>query len=177
VHHPSTSDLHSRSNRSHHRGIGISLSRARHPLACNPFTANQYLGRSHPYLHSSFITFSLSNRPRSSSFYALPTSYLTCTKQYLESNAFISTKMEAPLTSPNHSKTQSSSYYTSFPSTSTTSGPTSAPQQPAAQPAPQRSTSQDETSPFLRDFNLVAEAAKRAQMAVLMRDLEGIGLQ
>ncbi|PQE25386.1 thiol methyltransferase protein [Rutstroemia sp. NJR-2017a WRK4] len=85
--------------------------------------------------------------------------------------------MEAPLTSPNHSKTQSSSYYTSFPSTSTTSGPTSAPQQPAAQPAPQRSTSQDETSPFLRDFNLVAEAAKRAQMAVLMRDLEGIGLQ
>ncbi|PQE17761.1 thiol methyltransferase protein [Rutstroemia sp. NJR-2017a BVV2] len=76
-----------------------------------------------------------------------------------------------------HSKTQSSSYYTSFPSTSTASGPTSAPQQPAAQPAPQRSTSQDETSPFLRDFNLVAEAAKRAQMAVLMRDLEGIGLQ
>ncbi|KAL1873780.1 hypothetical protein Plec18167_006298 [Paecilomyces lecythidis] len=32
------------------------------------------------------------------------------------------------------------------------------------------------TAPFLRDFTLVAEAAKRAQMAVVMRDLEGITL-
>lgn len=32
------------------------------------------------------------------------------------------------------------------------------------------------TAPFLRDFTLVAEAAKRAQMAVVMRDLEGISL-
>lgn len=32
------------------------------------------------------------------------------------------------------------------------------------------------TAPFLRDFSLVAEAAKRAQMAVVMRDLEGISL-
>ncbi|TVY37978.1 hypothetical protein LSUB1_G003409, partial [Lachnellula subtilissima] len=32
------------------------------------------------------------------------------------------------------------------------------------------------TTPFLRDFNLVAEAAKRAQMAVLMRDMEAVGL-
>lgn len=32
------------------------------------------------------------------------------------------------------------------------------------------------TAPFLKDFNLVAEAAKRAEMAVVMRDLEGIGL-
>lgn len=32
------------------------------------------------------------------------------------------------------------------------------------------------TAPFLRDFNLVAEAAKRAQMAVLMRDMEGVVL-
>ncbi|KAH9906688.1 hypothetical protein F4778DRAFT_778141 [Xylariomycetidae sp. FL2044] len=29
------------------------------------------------------------------------------------------------------------------------------------------------TDVFIRDLNLVAEAAKRAQMAVLMRDLEG----
>jgi hypothetical protein len=34
----------------------------------------------------------------------------------------------------------------------------------------------DSASPFLRDFNLVAEAAKRAQMAVLMRDLEAVGI-
>ena len=33
-----------------------------------------------------------------------------------------------------------------------------------------------ETSPFLQDFTLVAEAAKRAQMACLMRDLEGCEL-
>jgi len=32
------------------------------------------------------------------------------------------------------------------------------------------------TTSFLKDFNLVAEAAKRAQMAVVMRDLEGISL-
>lgn len=33
-----------------------------------------------------------------------------------------------------------------------------------------------ETAPFLQDFNLVAEAAKRAQMACLERDLGDVGL-
>ncbi|PWY87502.1 hypothetical protein BO70DRAFT_195687 [Aspergillus heteromorphus CBS 117.55] len=32
------------------------------------------------------------------------------------------------------------------------------------------------TAPFLRDFSLVAEAAKRAQMSVMVRDLEGVSL-
>ncbi|KAF7625512.1 hypothetical protein F9C07_3790 [Aspergillus flavus] len=32
------------------------------------------------------------------------------------------------------------------------------------------------TAPFLRDFSLVAEAAKRAQMSVVMRDLEAVTL-
>ena len=32
------------------------------------------------------------------------------------------------------------------------------------------------SSPFLKDFNLVAEAAKRAQMAVLLRDLGDVAL-
>lgn len=32
------------------------------------------------------------------------------------------------------------------------------------------------TAPFLQDFNLVAEAAKRAQMSVVMRDLESVTL-
>jgi hypothetical protein len=32
------------------------------------------------------------------------------------------------------------------------------------------------TAPFLQDFSLVAEAAKRAQMAVVTRDLEGVSL-
>jgi hypothetical protein len=35
---------------------------------------------------------------------------------------------------------------------------------------------QPSTDPYLKDFTLVAEAAKRAQMAVLMRDMEGFGL-
>ncbi|KAI9880516.1 MAG: hypothetical protein M1830_002556 [Pleopsidium flavum] len=52
-------------------------------------------------------------------------------------------------------------------------------QQPSAYDCPpQRGTANDPSaaSPFLRDFNLVAEAAKRAQMAVLMRDMEGVAL-
>lgn len=40
-----------------------------------------------------------------------------------------------------------------------------------------QATAQDSASPFLRDFSLVAEAAKRAQMAVLMRDLEACGFE
>jgi hypothetical protein len=40
----------------------------------------------------------------------------------------------------------------------------------------QSTNDQTATMPFLRDFNLVAEAAKRAQMAVLMRDMEGVSL-
>lgn len=32
------------------------------------------------------------------------------------------------------------------------------------------------TAPFLQDFSLVAEAAKRAQMSIVMRDLEGVTL-
>ncbi|KAK4153931.1 hypothetical protein C8A00DRAFT_33332 [Chaetomidium leptoderma] len=42
---------------------------------------------------------------------------------------------------------------------------------PAPKPAKAPST-----DAFLKDFTLVAEAAKRAQMAVLMRDFEGVGL-
>ncbi|KIH88543.1 hypothetical protein SPBR_08041 [Sporothrix brasiliensis 5110] len=32
------------------------------------------------------------------------------------------------------------------------------------------------TESFLKDFTLVAEAAKRAQVAVMMRDFENVGL-
>jgi hypothetical protein len=35
---------------------------------------------------------------------------------------------------------------------------------------------QASTDVFIRDLNLVAEAAKRAQMACLMRDMESIGI-
>lgn len=89
-------------------------------------------------------------------------------------------KMEAPLSSPSlNGPSQTQHSYFSQPTSSSTSsassGPTSAPQQkPVAQPPPQQQ--RQDTSPFLRDFNLVAEAAKRAQMAVLMRDMEGVAI-
>jgi hypothetical protein len=40
-------------------------------------------------------------------------------------------------------------------------------------PAPGKTSS---TDPFLKDFSLVAEAAKRAQVAVMIRDFESCGL-
>ncbi|KAK8053660.1 hypothetical protein PG996_012961 [Apiospora saccharicola] len=46
----------------------------------------------------------------------------------------------------------------------------------APPPPPTREVKQASTDAFLRDFNLVAEAAKRAQMACLMRDMESIGI-
>lgn len=67
-----------------------------------------------------------------------------------------------------------SSRYTSAASTSRQSSTYQSPMNivpPKPQPAKTSST-----DPFLKDFTLVAEAAKRAQMAVLMRDLESVGL-
>lgn len=54
---------------------------------------------------------------------------------------------------------------------STQQSPTSKIVPPAPKPAKAPST-----DAFLKDFTLVAEAAKRAQMAVLMRDFESVGL-
>ncbi len=53
------------------------------------------------------------------------------------------------------------------------------PQPPPPYSPPRRGTvdgGPSATSPFLRDFNLVAEAAKRAELAVLMRDLDAVAL-
>ncbi|KAK3327320.1 hypothetical protein B0T19DRAFT_441324 [Cercophora scortea] len=49
---------------------------------------------------------------------------------------------------------------------------------PTTQHAPAVLTSQQSSSSAAAriDFTLVAEAAKRAQMACLMRDMEGVGL-
>ncbi|KAK0728465.1 hypothetical protein B0T26DRAFT_636329 [Lasiosphaeria miniovina] len=71
--------------------------------------------------------------------------------------------MNAPITSPTSQHT--SAMPSSQPSPTAMIVP--------PQPAPLKSPS---TDVFLKDFTLVAEAAKRAQMAVLMRDMEGIGL-
>ncbi|CZR53246.1 uncharacterized protein PAC_03124 [Phialocephala subalpina] len=92
--------------------------------------------------------------------------------------------MDAPLSSPTLNGPPQHNYFShqssSSSSTAQSSGPTSAPQtqsqQQAYQPPPAPQRPNDTTSPFLRDFNLVAEAAKRAQMAVLMRDLEGVAI-
>ncbi|KAL3482223.1 hypothetical protein BJX99DRAFT_252934 [Aspergillus californicus] len=51
------------------------------------------------------------------------------------------------------------------------------PQNPAFHPQRIPNTSgPTATAPFLRDFSLVAEAAKRAQVAIVTRDLEGVSL-
>ena len=84
----------------------------------------------------------------------------------------------APMPSP--SVTQRQSYFGQ--------GPTSHPDAQASQQQHRPSMCQQhmgqrgngagapETAPFLQDFNLVAEAAKRAQTACLMRDFEEMEL-
>jgi hypothetical protein len=40
----------------------------------------------------------------------------------------------------------------------------------------EKSRGPNNVSPFLRDFSLLAEAAKRAQMAIMMRDFDDLGM-
>ncbi|KKA29540.1 hypothetical protein TD95_005200 [Thielaviopsis punctulata] len=54
---------------------------------------------------------------------------------------------------------------------SASAGTSSALRMPATPPTAPSSAASIE--PFLRDFTLVAEAAKRAQMAILTRDMDG----
>lgn len=76
--------------------------------------------------------------------------------------------MDAPITSPTQPSTASTATLSQL-------------SLPAQQPPPQQHAAgpkmpQDSADAFLRDFSLVAEAAKRAQVAVLVRDFEGCGL-
>lgn len=75
--------------------------------------------------------------------------------------------MNAPISSPTHQQAQTTTGWA----------------QPQSQgfgavppPQPRETTKVPSTDTFLKDFTLVAEAAKRAQMAVMIRDLENIGL-
>lgn len=88
----------------------------------------------------------------------------------------------APLPSPSASQ-PTTGYFNSI----SHQAPTSQPPQQARIPQSQMQTGYvgqrgggvggaPETAPFLQDFNLVAEAAKRAQMACLARDLGDVGL-
>lgn len=75
---------------------------------------------------------------------------------------------------------QTHHHHYSSSTTAPTSAPTSHPHPPHihTQPPPNHHLSDpDGTAPYLREFNLLAEAAKRAQMAVLMRDMEAMGVQ
>ncbi|RFU34199.1 hypothetical protein B7463_g2113, partial [Scytalidium lignicola] len=85
--------------------------------------------------------------------------------------------MDAPLSSPSLSKTHTHSQQPAQ-SSAHSSSSFSSQDQVMTNPDPQQKAhiGASATLPFLRDFNLVAEAAKRAQMAVMMRDFEGIGL-
>ncbi|RHZ45661.1 uncharacterized protein CDV56_101655 [Aspergillus thermomutatus] len=63
--------------------------------------------------------------------------------------------------------------------TSSTESANPAPPPPAAEIYPHQITGSGgplATAPFLQDFSLVAEAAKRAQMSVVLRDLESVTL-
>lgn len=73
-------------------------------------------------------------------------------------------------TQPQSQSMNSQNFHAMQPSANQHLAPSSAPVQRAELAGPSA------TAPFLRDFTLVAEAAKRAQMAVVMRDLEGITL-
>lgn len=70
--------------------------------------------------------------------------------------------MDAPIASPAHAQ------QTSTGSTAQTS--------PTVMGIPQPCPKSQSTDAYLKDFTLLAEAAKRAQMAVLMRDFESVGL-
>lgn len=74
--------------------------------------------------------------------------------------------MDAPLSSPTHKQAQPA---TNWPQTQNKAFGAVPPPQPQVAKAPS-------TDAFLKDFTLVAEAAKRAQMAVMIRDLENVGL-
>ncbi|EFQ29193.1 uncharacterized protein ColSpa_10480 [Colletotrichum spaethianum] len=74
--------------------------------------------------------------------------------------------MNAPIQSP---KRQDSTSSVSSSSSHMSTNQMVPPPQATGQAAPS-------TEAFLRDFTLVAEAAKRAQMAVMMRDFESCGL-
>lgn len=71
--------------------------------------------------------------------------------------------MDAPISSPTTQQTSTVGSFQQSPSNNIA-------------PPPPTNVKTPSTDPFLRDFTLVAEAAKRAQLAVMMRDFESVGL-
>jgi len=101
--------------------------------------------------------------------------------QQLQQGGFVS----APLPSP--SSIQPQGYFSSLSQQAPTSHPSHLSQQHLRIPQGQTVAGSylgqkgdgggtPETAPYLKDFNLLAEAAKRSQMACLTRDLGDVGL-
>ncbi|KAH8687498.1 hypothetical protein BGZ60DRAFT_522154 [Tricladium varicosporioides] len=88
---------------------------------------------------------------------------------YFAASHASSTQSTAPTSAAGPSQSQGPAHQSQYQPQYQHQHQTSQAQPPASKP-------NDGTSPFLRDFNLVAEAAKRAQMAVLMRDMEAVGI-
>lgn len=78
--------------------------------------------------------------------------------------------MNAPISSPSQAAASSNA--------SASSSLRTSPDQMTSVPAPpaQEDMKQPSTDAFLKDFTLVAEAAKRAQVAVMVREFENCGL-
>lgn len=76
--------------------------------------------------------------------------------------------MNAPISSPSQAGASS---------TTAASSLRTSPNQLASVPAPPpQDLRKPSTDAFLKDFTLIAEAAKRAQVAVMVRDFENCGL-
>ncbi|KAM3555367.1 hypothetical protein ARSEF4850_006033 [Beauveria asiatica] len=86
--------------------------------------------------------------------------------------------MNAPISSPSQAAAASSTSSSSSSNTSASSSLRTSPDQATSVPAPpaQEDMKQPSTDAFLKDFTLVAEAAKRAQVAVMVREFENCGL-
>ncbi|KAL6865956.1 hypothetical protein ACO1O0_002056 [Amphichorda felina] len=82
--------------------------------------------------------------------------------------------MNAPITSPTNTRGSSSSSTSTSSFTTQQQSPPNAAGGPSA-PAPVQ-VKTPSTDPFLKDFTLIAEAAKRAQVAVMVRDFEECGI-
>lgn len=81
--------------------------------------------------------------------------------------------MDAPLSSPTQ-RTQTAASH--WPQAATKGYAASAPAVVAPRQQSKQAAAPPSTDAFLKDFTLVAEAAKRAQVAVMVRDFENIGL-
>ncbi|KGQ05682.1 hypothetical protein BBAD15_g9060 [Beauveria bassiana D1-5] len=87
--------------------------------------------------------------------------------------------MNAPISSPSQAAAAAAASSSSSSSnTSASSSLRTSPEQMTSVPAPpaQQDMKQPSTDAFLKDFTLVAEAAKRAQVAVMVREFENCGL-